>query len=48
MIQHFRYVLYSDLPAYLAKGWINIGPTPGHHGAYSCICLWPFEGEPPE
>jgi hypothetical protein len=37
---HFRYCPYSDIPAMMAKGWMVVGPCPGHHGYYSALIVW--------
>lgn len=48
MISWFRYVPHGRLCEFLAKGWEIVDEMYGvHHGAYSCLCRWAGEGEPP-
>ena len=42
----FKYVVWQDVAAYEAIGWINCGACPGHHGAWSALMEWPFDRAP--
>lgn len=44
----FRFVPHDRVDAYAKLGWIDRGPSPGHHGAHSNVMRWEGEGEPIE
>lgn len=44
----FRFVPHDRVQAYQSLGWIDRGPSPGHHGAHSRVMRWEGEGEPIE
>lgn len=45
---NFRFVSHNRVEAFTAAGWIDRGPSPGHHGAHSRVMVWEGEGDPPD
>lgn len=49
MNRFYRYVTPSCVQAYEALGWLDLGPTPGHHGQWSNTMVYADHcEEPPE
>jgi hypothetical protein len=46
IVATLRYVPHARIRDYARAGWTNLGLSPGHHGAYSCLMEWRGEGEP--
>lgn len=46
----YRYVSPSVIPEYEALGWLDLGPTAGHHGHYSNTLVFRSDEweDPPE
>lgn len=38
---NFRYVPWESIEAYVALGWMILGPCPGHHGLHAAMAWWP-------
>ena len=43
----FLYSPHHMTAAYVAAGWIDHGPCPAHHGAWSDWIEWPHADKPP-
>lgn len=49
MNKFYRYVTPSCIAAYEALGWLDLGPTVGHHGTFSNTLVFNGDCEtPPE
>jgi hypothetical protein len=47
MITWHRYVRHSDVPSYIAKGWVVTDDLAGtSHGQWSVLMQWEGFGEP--
>lgn len=38
--REYRFVRHESVAAYERLGWLNTGPLPGPHGAWSCCLEW--------
>jgi hypothetical protein len=45
-LKHLMWVKESDIPKFRELGWRQAAQKTCHHGLYSTLMEWPFDGDP--